>query len=266
MDESTKENHATCNHVNESGLRCFRQCVNSSFCKKHTREIEYNTKCPICLEEEGEWFLLSCYHKVHIECLKGMVKAICPTCRAETNFPPNIKDSIENNAKKYEEEKIEEERREILSMLDQEFDRRPPPQMEIVVALRYLYELGIPPFLIPETITIHIDPTSALPTPGFIFQNTVREILNHIHMHSETADIFEEDGSVDGSFEDSEEEFERNPIYKILTVPITPEQNPSPEDRPISYVDRRIFNTISFNVENVEISQELYDLFVNEIF
>jgi hypothetical protein len=226
--------------------------------------MEYNKECPICLEEGGdEWWILSCYHKSHVKCLKGLTKPECPICRKQVQFSSEISSEINKNSEKYENEKLEDERREILNMLDQEFNtRRPPPQVEIIVALRYLYELGVPPFLIPRTITIHIDPSMALPAPGFIFQNTVKEIVNHIHLNSELDISDDEDFSDENSDEKSENE--THSVYKILTVPIIPDQEPTERSR--SYVDRNIFNTISFHIENLEIPQELYDLFTTEMF
>lgn len=252
---------SSCNYINDSGIRCFRKCQNASFCKKHlTSNMEYNKECPICLEENGDdWWILSCYHKSHIKCLKGLIKPECPICRKNVQLSSEILNEINKNSEKYENEKLEDERREILNMLDQEFTtRRPPPQVEIIVALRYLYELGIPPFLIPETIKIHIDPSMALPAPGFIFQNTVKEIVNHIHLNSELEISDDEDCS------DEDVNDETHTVRKILTVPIIPDHPPAERQR--SYVDRSIFNTISFHIENLEIPQELYDLFMTELF
>ena len=52
---------------------------------------EFNDECPICLSDDGIFHLMSCKHKIHLGCAKGMYSSNCPICRSEVeNFPSYI--------------------------------------------------------------------------------------------------------------------------------------------------------------------------------
>lgn len=294
----------TCNHVSSSNVSCFRKIQRGErFCSYHlatTTPSSINDICPICQEddkslrpgsttEEGhevKWYPLSCTHRIHVHCLKGMHETRdaklkrfilqCPICRGNViNLPDNIRLIIEENTKRVEAENVEEEHREIMEMIHNGTAAaadRPPPQMELIMAMRYIYELGVPPHLIPGSITLEIDPESPLPYLGYIFQNAVAHILEHIQntyiCQCCGAEVEEIDDFDDGSLElddpsiDPEEEIEDedNPfalegedlrvVHSIRTVPRLPVGR-QPGERVRARVARSIFSTMRFVISDL---------------
>lgn len=280
-----------CENIGPSGLKCFRKIPSNSkskLCEYHSALLDEKTKntfneiCPICQEGdedmkpgtmvdiEGEnvevkWYPLSCMHRAHIHCMKGMNKLECPMCRSKImNLPDSIRLTINSNSEKLKAENLEEQlqadRAFIEDLARQGGTVRPPPQMELLMAMRYIFELGIPPSLIPGGITLEIDPESPLPHPGFIFQNAVANIIEHIQ--SRVRDITEEDGE-DAVFDNDNEDDENSSddpfelegddlrvIHSIQTIPLLP-QNRQPGERIRARVDRSVFNTMRFVVSDL---------------
>ena len=255
-----------CDHVSETGSRCRRSVESDKTrCLLHRSEdttvqekkAEFNEGCPICLEdEEQDMYLLSCHHRCHLACMKGMNKLVCPICRSEIiNLPDKIKNGILANSQKYAQEQDATRTEEFMEMMRSEMgshqNMRMPPQMEIFLAMRYLYELGIPVSRIPSHVELTIDPESPLPIPGSIFQNTVTKIIEAIQNQIENS--VEEDDSPDElvDSDESTESDEENPFYlegqdlrrishSIRTVPI-----PNPRAMSIARQVPMLFNTMS---------------------
>ena len=60
---------------------------------------EFNEECPICLSDDGIFHPMSCKHKIHLGCAKGMYSSKCPICRSEVeNFPSYIYKKIKENS------------------------------------------------------------------------------------------------------------------------------------------------------------------------
>ena len=60
---------------------------------------EFNDECPICLSDDGIFHPMSCKHKIHLDCAKGMYSSNCPICRSEVeNFPSYIYKKIKENS------------------------------------------------------------------------------------------------------------------------------------------------------------------------
>ncbi len=285
-----------CERVSPSGVACFRKTKKGErFCEFHLAEqtpTVLNDICPICQEddkslrpgsttEEGDdvkWYPLSCMHRTHVHCLKGMNKLQCPICRGTLiNLPDSIRITIEENSRRVEAENIEEEHREILDMIGNAAAaaaNRPPPQMELVMAMRYIYELGVPPHLIPGSITLEIDPESPLPFVGYIFQNAVAHMLEYIQntyicqccgaeVDPDAEDIEEEIDISGEELEQPEREFsedEDNPfalegedlrvVHSIRTIPLLPTGR-RPGERVRARISRSIFNTMRFVISDL---------------
>ena len=98
-----------CRALPKKGLKyCHRhfpsdKSTSSSFQNSQTN---YSDSCPVCLEKEEKMFKLStCGHKMHLECMDGLISLKCPICKVEMNkLPQKIKKKIENNRKKYKKE------------------------------------------------------------------------------------------------------------------------------------------------------------------
>ena len=59
---------------------------------------EFNDECPICLSDDGIFYPMSCKHKIHLGCAKGMYSLNCPICRSQVeNFPYYIYKKIKEN-------------------------------------------------------------------------------------------------------------------------------------------------------------------------
>lgn len=182
-------------------------------------EQNFNDVCPICLEEETPEMKLhsfSCSHKAHLSCLDGMTKMECPICRAEiNNLPAKIINKIRENGEKYEEEIERENEQAFLEMMREEgalASSRLPPQMELVLALKYVFQLGIPIYFIPMETILELDPSSPLPAPGSIFQNAVKHILESISQRVNSV-VEEDDYDETESSTDEEPTDEDNPFH-----------------------------------------------------
>ena len=171
----------------------------------------YNTECPICFEKEN-LVPLSCFHLIHLDCARNLISLVCPICDSTLeNLPNEIKNQIEENAKKYQNDLDEEDhqrirsemarRRELISRM--EMAVRPPPNVEILAAIQYTRSLGIPLSCIPTEIKVTVPDGGADPPSGTWFQMTVSQAMERAKMllkRQETGD----NGSSSGS--DSDED------------------------------------------------------------
>lgn len=267
----TRPKNPRCDNVSERGVKCLRKPLpGNTKCSTHAKlsdapRAEINKECAICLlEEEEDMYLLSCHHRFHIECLKGMNKLECPLCRSEIiNLPTNVAAKIRENGRQYAQEQSEE-RDQLARMIQREINgealSRIPPQMEALLGLRYLYQLGIPAHRIPTTTDIELDPESPLPAPGSIFQVMVSRIISEIQQqaasHPEEEDVSDpenEDFSDYTSDSDEDEIFRlegHNPDrirHTIRTVPA-----PNPRSLSLAHQVPAIFNTISIDLSEMD--------------
>lgn len=144
-------------------MKCeYKKCLRRTLkgykkCIRHVLMTQkfYNEECPICLgDDEKDMYPLSCLHRIHKECAKGLTKLECPLCKQKIiNFPDSLVDQIKKNGKKLEQEREEEERREILESMNFLI----PPQMVILQVIREMIDMGVPPDAIPSSIGIHFD-------------------------------------------------------------------------------------------------------------
>ena len=169
-------------------------------------------------------------------------------------MPALIRKKIEKNGEQYKEEVHEEERREIRDLLEREggITQRLPPQVELILAMKYVFELGIPLELIPVNTIIEIDAESPLPEPGSIFQNAVKKILeliqnNVIMIEGEDDEYLTDESSF--SDEDSIFELEGGNIQITHQIRTVPSPNNSNE---IALRIPAMFTTINFNLRNLD--------------
>lgn len=172
--------------------------------------LSFNEKCPICLEKDGDFFTLGCMHKIHLECCEYLNSLDCPLCRrCMQDLPECLREKITENAKKEEENRIQEEREELsrtyLHTHQSILVFRPTPQMEAISALDYLRENGIPMFYLPSIIEITFFGNNPLPPPGAIFQTIIGMVLDKIEKDC-TDDEGEESSDDDCFFEEDDVE------------------------------------------------------------
>lgn len=155
--------------------------------------------CPVCLGSENEMFVLSCSHKIHLECCKGLTSLNCILCdRPVYNFPEDISIIIQQNGKNRKEELLEQDRQTAIEMVANGEPVAataeiivPPLEMEIQNAIDFLTENNVPQFLIPNvSITSQPHPS---PPPGTVFTHIVNETLNKLNAFVENVE--EEDFS-----------------------------------------------------------------------
>jgi hypothetical protein len=186
-----------------------------------------------------------------------MNKLECPICRAPIEdevLPKEVATSIETNAEAYRRERDEEERRAIMQMLARERATRatrPPPQLEVITALRYIYDLGIPTSQIPTEIEIHIDPESPLPPPGVMFETTVNELVRTIRANL-TVEPEEDDseGMSDDDDTTDDDAGANSTIHRIRTIPIYASDVTTTSGTQRSRNSPLLF-TASFNIPNL---------------
>lgn len=198
-----------CGNISKAGIKCFRIVKNTApRCTLHEEIV-----CSICLTASPGMHLLECTHSFHLDCIRGMVNTACPMCRSPMiNLPDDVSEAIYKNGIKYREEQIEVEEDEIFRMIRDEDlgDLSIPPHMEIVLAMEYLYRLGIPPSRIPRHVDLGMNPGSSLPDPGSLFQVTVGKIIETIQKEEVPAE--EEDFPEDPDDSQSDEESDDNPF------------------------------------------------------
>lgn len=253
-----KKESKYCGYVSQDS-KCFRKKVEGqNLCERHimvTQPAKINTECPICLMDESEddgnspLYPLSCLHRAHLDCISGMNTFQCPLCRERIlNLPQRIKRQITANAAKYKKETQEEEERQIMELVNNE-NQRLPPQMEVILAMKYVFDLGIPLCLIPAEISIELDPETPLPSPGYIFHTTVKKIIDSVRDNTNIP------GEEDGSFENSEgseddsfsfEGEDLQIIHRVRTIPVSGRRA-----RAIASTLPELFGTVAFNLSDI---------------
>lgn len=151
-------------------------------------DLIFNKKCPICLEKSGDFFTLSCLHKIHLECCNNLINLKCPLCQEIVkNYPEDIQKNIEKNIISYRKELEEEDReyaaRTYSDSYSQIINNIITPQMEIAAAVEYLRDNEIPLICIPEKIEITFYQNQPVPEKGVIFRTIIDTILGYILDH-----------------------------------------------------------------------------------
>lgn len=151
-----------------------------------TGDSHFNTECPVCFSDDTEsspMHMMPCMHRLHLECAIHLTSFECPLCRVKiNNFPKNIHDSIVKNERERRDEIELDDRRALQNALQntisppQAVPSEPPLQLEVIAALQYLRDQGIPLRYIPVNIVVKVPRNSPRPPEGVIFS----VILNHI--------------------------------------------------------------------------------------
>lgn len=234
------------------------------------KDIIFNSQCPVCLEEDGDLFVMTCAHQAHLDCLKGMIKNECPICRKKIlNLNADTKRSIEENASKYREEQIEQDRQTAIE--NSRVHAQVSPQLIIFMALKYMDQLGFPTHLLPQEIRLTLDPSSPLPPAAFLFEQTVSEILKYIQsqynndsaLEGELEDFDDLDFEYEDSLFDSEDDENCDtPNHRPQRLITIPRRHNNQGVRLRSYLPRELFNIMNIIIEDLpEISdQDLEDI------
>lgn len=225
-----EEKVKTCLGITKSGKRCAKSVKSElKYCWKHkTQELNssmdvarFNEECPICFATESKGMLiLSCLHRIHSECAEGLTDTQCPMCRKEViNWPKSLLAKIKENAEDRKQELIDEDTQHIreqerlireMTIPHMTLLLQPPPRIEIISALLYLREQGIPMSYIPQNV--RITRTRGHPNfqPGVLFTAIIGQVIERMQR-----DIFagpflveREDYTKEGSEDDTEDPFE----------------------------------------------------------
>ncbi len=284
MSKPAKSKSTTCPTKLVDGTICGQKLSkNAKFCAKHITphpqkitkkkgtvktipsKIYLNTECPICLgqftpAEQSSLHVATCEHAMHQVCMDGLVKKECPICRREiTNLPTDLKTKIDANATAYRQERDEEEQHEIMNAIMQQMSHsmRPTPNVEIIMALKYLEELGVPHSMIPQHVRIRVDPRFPMPPPGAIFRGLIGKAIEMLHLEPED---FEDDiGDNEPHFEirimdreiSDDEEFELEGDEVDLLRSAQTEPIASPASIAAARTRPQLFTTLQFSLADI---------------
>jgi hypothetical protein len=177
-------------------------------------EFSFNDDCPICLMplsvsiaspricntpsptnsgsgsgniDKGV-HITGCSHKLHIECAKGLKSKLCPLCRVVViNYPTEIDNIItenerNNRIKTEEEDRVNLINNENISLPFENFALiRIGQRIEVMCAMIFLRENGVPIRYIPTEINVGIPRDSPVPPEGVIFNTIVNYIIRNIN-------------------------------------------------------------------------------------
>jgi len=214
-----------CEGKTKLGNCCKKNCSEgSNYCELHKNQSSldsnattsasyYNEECPICFSSTGQMHLTPCMHQIHIDCAKGMNNLECPLCMAPVNnYPRNIAEQIKSNGTEYQN-KLDREDFENFITQQNEADREvptihvsPPIRIEIMSAIHFLKENGIPVEYIPTSVEISIFQDNPTFPQGTLFYAIVGHSIEKVTKDME--DLF------DPIYSDSEEDDdeEENPF------------------------------------------------------
>lgn len=191
-------------------------------------KTHFNKECPVCLESDGDMLILSCLHRLHETCAEGLTSHDCIVCRGKViNWPPRIWSKIKENSKDFEQELLEEETEALLEhqhaaqamMSQMTMFLQPPPQIEIMSALQYLSDQGIPMHYIPQRVRIARQRNQPRVQPGVLFTTIVGQVMEKVQedlsqggLQVEREHPEEDDSSGDELFEEDPFELENDAL------------------------------------------------------
>lgn len=218
-----------CQYTSDTGTKCTGSVSKNGggvYCKKHRNTVSLNDECPVCCEK-GPMYPLSCPHKMHLDCMRGMVEDTCPICRSKIlNLPIFIREQIRKNRKQHQHEREEEDMREAQSYYDQQAAKI-SPQVQILLALAYLRDLGIPYERIPN-VELILDPRIPYPCRGSIFSMVVSNVYRLLTQEVTVDGVIEEHNQM---YEDAENyPFDPN-ACPIRTISVRPDTDSDQNDQ-----------------------------------
>lgn len=221
---STQNN---CEGKTKAGNCCKKKRLEGSkFCEIHKMQqtkdddkqvlLYYNEDCPVCFSSDGEMYITSCMHRIHLECAKGTKKLECPLCMTiVSNYPKKVAKQIKANAEEYQK-KLDQEDFENFIAYQNAVNNAPTStihvspsiQTEILSAIHCLKENGIPLGYIPTNVKILVHRGSPPIPQGTLFYAIVGHSIEKVTHDIEN--IYDSD-SYDES-EDYDESSEENPF------------------------------------------------------
>lgn len=218
-----------CEGKTKLGNCCKKKCLEgSNYCELHKNQSSssgdnsttastsyYNEECPICFSSTGQMHLTPCMHQIHIDCAKGMNNLECPLCMTPvSNYPRDVAEQIKSNGVGYQN-KLDREDFENFIAHQNEADREaptihvsPPLRIEIMSAIHFLLENGIPIEYIPTSVEISIFQDNPTFPQGTLFYAIVGHSIEKVTKDME--DLF--DSGHDESESEDDEDDEENPF------------------------------------------------------
>ena len=193
--QGTNRRDEPCGNAPQSDSLCCRYHQSSS------NPEQFNKDCPACLSADGDFYLMPCMHRMHLECATHMTAMECPLCRASVNnFPRNIQESIASNEQSYQQDLEDEDRqnlqtreREVREMVgDMSLYVSPPAQVEAIAAMQFLRNEGIPLSYLPTNIQISLPRDSPQPPAGTLFYAILGHVMEKIDQDIQSGDIIGE--------------------------------------------------------------------------
>lgn len=208
-------NRKKCQSTNSRGEPCGNSPQRGSeYCRYHSSSSkidtdsqnessteQFNKECPACFSSDGDFHLMPCMHRIHLDCAEHLTSLTCPLCRADiNNFPRHIANSIASNEKSYQDD-LEEEDRRTLAAREREISESignmalytsPPAQVEILAAFQFLRNEGIPLSYIPANVRVALPNDSPRPSRGALFYAILAHVMDKINQDISSGSMFDE--------------------------------------------------------------------------
>lgn len=201
-----------CKNRPANGLNCCWSHRDQEENISRERDVtSFNTTCPICLDDTGSMIILSCLHRFHEKCCENLTDLNCQLCQQHViNYPPNLKKLIEKNSAARASELVEEDRQNLLQQQETLFSRmaiymQPPPNIEIMSALQYLRERGVPLKYIPQNVRISVQRGQPRILPGVLFTAIVGQVMERVQKDLGNGELYDDS-------EDEDVEYEEDPF------------------------------------------------------
>lgn len=180
-------------------------------------------ECIICWDDNG-CHKLGCNHYIHLQCATQLFSLNCPLCQQEmNNLPDDCKEQINKNtiARQQELDNEDREAAEAFNRFNIDLEQVlgstfRTPQIELMLAVSALRQMGIPLRFIPNELNIELGLNDPVPIPGFITGSIGNEVMERIQ--HEIGDFEDDSDTIDDGISDDEDVFREDDMINSMRM------------------------------------------------